>query len=70
MKTRSIILGAAALLALATGPGCGGDAPSLSSEMDDSNYRDGQQLERQGRWDEALAAYLKVIDRRGDGAPE
>jgi len=66
---RSILL-AAALLALAAGPGCGGDAPSLSSEMDDSNYRDGQQLERQGRWDEALAAYLKVIDRRGDGAPE
>ncbi len=70
MTTRSIILGAAALLALAAGPGCGGDAPSLSSEMDDSNYRDGQQLERQGRWDEALAAYLKVIDRRGDAAPE
>jgi tetratricopeptide (TPR) repeat protein len=27
-------------------------------------------MERQGRWDEALAAYLKVIDRRGDAAPE
>jgi nucleoid-associated protein YgaU len=38
--------------------------------MDDSNYREGQQMERQGRWDEALAAYLKVIDRRGDAAPE
>jgi nucleoid-associated protein YgaU len=38
--------------------------------MDDSSYRDGQQMERQGRWDEALAAYLKVIDRRGDSAPE
>src|ERR1022692_2732953 len=70
MTTRSIILGAAALLALAAGPGCGGDAPSLSSEMDDSSYREGQQLERQGRWDEALAAYLKVIERRGDSAPE
>src|SRR5208283_5292624 len=42
----------------------------LSSEMDDSYYREGQQMERQGRWDEALAAYLKVIDRRGDAAPE
>jgi nucleoid-associated protein YgaU len=27
-------------------------------------------MERQGRWDEALTAYLKVIDRRGDSAPE
>jgi nucleoid-associated protein YgaU len=38
--------------------------------MDDSYYRDGQQMERQGRWDEALTDYLKVIDRRGDAAPE
>jgi len=51
-------------------PGCGGDNPSLSSEMDDSSYRDGQQLEKEGRWEEALAAYLRVIDRRGDAAPE
>ena len=70
MSTRSILLGAAALLALAAGPGCGGDAPSPSSEMDDSAYHYGLQLEHQGNWDEALAAYLKVIDRRGDGAPE
>jgi tetratricopeptide (TPR) repeat protein len=70
MHTRSLLLGASALLALALGPGCGGDTTSLSSEMDDSSYRDGQQMERQGRWDEALAAYLKVIDRRGDSAPE
>ena len=70
MHLRSILLGPAALLVLALGPGCGGDAASLSSEMDDSNYRDGQQMERQGRWDEALSDYLKVIDRRGDSAPE
>jgi tetratricopeptide (TPR) repeat protein len=70
MHTRSTILGAAALLFLAVGPGCGGDATSLASEMDDSSYRDGQQMERQGRWDEALADYLKVIERRGDSAPE
>jgi tetratricopeptide (TPR) repeat protein len=70
MNTRTLVLAASALLALAAGPGCGGDSPSLSSEMDDSNYREGQQMERQGRWDEALAAYLKVIDRRGDAAPE
>ena len=70
MTTRTLLLWTAAMAALAAGSGCGGDAPSLSSELDDSNYRDGQQLERQGRWDEALAAYLKVIDRRGDAAPE
>jgi len=70
MHPRSIIFGSVALLALALGPGCGSDNPSLSSEMDDSYYRDGQQMERQGRWDEALTAYLKVIDRRGDAAPE
>jgi tetratricopeptide (TPR) repeat protein len=69
MHTRSLILGAATLLVLAAGPGCGGDTTSLSSEEDDSYYRDGQQMERQGRWEEALAAYLKVIDRRGDAAP-
>jgi len=70
MHPRSLVLGSAALLALALGPGCGGDSASLSSEMDDSNYREGQQMERQGRWDEALSDYLKVIDRRGDSAPE
>ncbi|HEV3029589.1 MAG TPA: hypothetical protein VG457_18570 [Planctomycetota bacterium] len=70
MNPRTLVLAASALLALAAGPGCGGDSPSLSSEMDDSNYREGQQMEHQGRWDEALAAYLKVIDRRGDAAPE
>lgn len=70
MRNRSLLMCAFALAVLAVGPGCGGEGPSLSSEMDDSNYRDGQQLEREGRWDEALAAYLRVIDRRGDAAPE
>ncbi len=70
MTIRSLIPGLAALLALVAAAGCGGDAPSLSSELDDSSYRYGQQLEHQGNWDEALTAYLKVIDRRGDGAPE
>jgi tetratricopeptide (TPR) repeat protein len=70
MHTRPILLGALALLALALSPGCGGDSLSLSSEMDDPSYRDGLQLERQGRWDEALAAYLRVVDKRGDSAPE
>jgi nucleoid-associated protein YgaU len=59
-----------AVLTLILAAGCGGDPGSLSSETDDSAYREGQQLERQGRADEALAAYLKVIARRGDAAPE
>jgi nucleoid-associated protein YgaU len=61
---------AVALLTVILAGGCGGDTGSLSSETDDSAYREGQQLERQGRADEALAAYLKVIARRGDAAPE
>lgn len=70
MHPRSIIIGALALAALAVGPGCSGDNPALTAEIDDSSYRLGQQLEREGRWDEALAAYLRVISRRGDAAPE
>ena len=70
MHTRSLLPGALALLVLVLWQGCGGDSLSLSSETDDPSYRDGLQLERQGRWDEALAAYLRVIDKRGDAAPE
>jgi LysM repeat protein len=70
MHIRSILIGALGLAALAAGPGCGGDNPALTAESDDSSYRLGQQLEREGRWDEALASYLRVISRRGDAAPE
>jgi len=70
MHPRTLVPLTAALLALAAGGGCGGENASLSAEQDDSSYREGVQMERQGRWDEALTAYLKVIDRRGDAAPE
>jgi tetratricopeptide (TPR) repeat protein len=70
MHSRSILIGACSAFVLAALSGCGGDSGSLSSEMDDSYYRDGQQMERQGRWEEALTDYLKVIDRRADTAPE
>ncbi len=70
MHSRSILIGACTALVLATLSGCGGDSGPLSSETDDSYYRDGQQMERQGRWEEALTDYLKVIDRRADAAPE
>jgi tetratricopeptide (TPR) repeat protein len=58
------------IVAMLCGSGCGGDPLSASSETEDSTYRDAQQFEREGRSDEALAAYLKVIVRRGDAAPE
>ncbi|QYM79553.1 LysM peptidoglycan-binding domain-containing protein [Horticoccus luteus] len=45
-------------------------AQSTGPETDDPNFRQGQQLARQGRPQEALAEYLKVIARRGDAAPE
>ena len=60
---------AAAFLLLAAG--CDrGDGVSLSSETDEPGFRQGQQLARQGRTQEALSSYLKVIARRGDAAPE
>ncbi len=42
----------------------------LGPETDDPNYRRGQQLLRQDRKQEALVAYLKAIETRGDGAPD
>lgn len=60
-----------ALAALALVAGCGrGDNLALSSETDEPNYRMGQQLAKQGRTQEALSAYLKVIAKRSDSAPE
>ena len=46
------------------------ESPTLSSEADEPNYRQGQQLVKQGRSQEALSAYLKVISKRGESAPE
>lgn len=43
---------------------------TYASELDEPNYREGQSLLKSGRRQEALAAFLKVIDRRRDDAPE
>jgi len=40
------------------------------AEIDESDYRLGQRLVKQGRGQEALASYLRVIEKRGDAAPE
>ncbi|MES1166541.1 MAG: LysM domain-containing protein [Pseudomonadota bacterium] len=59
----------AAVLLLA---GCGGgDRAPSGEETNDSEYQRGLWLEKQDRPKEALAAYLKVIARRGEeNAPE
>lgn len=43
---------------------------SYASELDEPNYREGQSLLKAGRRQEALTAFLKVIDKRRDDAPE
>jgi len=51
--------------------GCGdGERFSYANETDEPNYREGQSLLKTGRRQEALTAFLKVIDRRRDDAPE
>jgi len=46
------------------------DKGPQGAEIDDPNYRLGQRLVKQGRSQEALAAYLRVISERGEAAPE
>ncbi len=54
------------LLAL-FGAGCGDrEGAALPAEIDDPYYLQGKQLQKQGRNPEALNAFLKAIDRRGD----
>ena len=53
------------------GAGCGpGESLGLSAETDDAAYREGQQLVKQGRPQEALSTFLRVIARRGEASPE
>ena len=61
------------LLALTLlGAGCGDrEGTPLAAETDDAYYLQGKQLQKQGRNAEALNAFLKVIDRRGENpSPE
>jgi tetratricopeptide (TPR) repeat protein len=71
MRNRLNIPFLLALLALMLVAGCDrGDGPLASSETDEPYYRQGQQLSKQGRKQEALNAYLKVIAKRDETAPE
>jgi LysM repeat protein len=42
----------------------------MATEVDEPAYREGQAQLKSGRRQEALSAFLKVIDKRGDDAPE
>lgn len=72
MRARRRFLLLLALLAALLGAGCGErDGAPLAAETDDPYYVQGKQLQKQGRNAEALNAFLKVIDRRGDNpSPE
>lgn len=71
MRIRSIVLLALAALALAFTAACERrDAEAISAEADEPNFRQGQQFVKQGRSQEALASFLKVIAKRGESAPE
>jgi LysM repeat protein len=51
--------------------GCGdSERLSYATEVDEPAYREGQALLKTGRTQEALNAFLKVIDKRGEDAPE
>ena len=41
-----------------------------TAEIDEPAYRRGKELLRQGRDQEALASFMRVIEQRGDNAPE
>lgn len=69
-RTLNLAGGLLSLLALLTA-GCErSDRLSLGAETNDPQYRHGQQFLKQGRNQEALGAFLKVIEERGDDAPE
>lgn len=71
MRIRQIVVLVLAGLAVLGGVGCErGDSQAISSEADEPNFRQGQQLVKQGRSQEALASFLKVIAKRGESAPE
>ncbi len=51
--------------------GCGGsERLSSATEVDEPAYREGQALLKTGRKQEALNAFLKVIDQRGEDSAE
>ena len=71
MRFRFLPLCLCALAAMLFVAGCGRyDSSPFTAEIDEPNYRRGKDLLRQGRNQEALASFLKVVEKRGDDAPE
>jgi len=71
MRFRFFSLCLCALAALFFAAGCGRyDSSPFTAEIDEPNYRRGKDLLRQGRNQEALGSFLKVVEKRGDDAPE
>lgn len=71
MRLRFFSLVLTLLATLVLAGGCAPhDAKLFTPEVEDRDYRRGKELLRQDRNQEALAAFLKVISERGEGAPE
>ena len=71
MRFRFLPLCLCALAAMLFVAGCGRyDSSPFTAEIDEPNYRRGKDMIRQGRNQEALVSFMKVIEKRGDDAPE
>lgn len=67
MTVRRKILAVLAFAALWLGAGCGGGEHSpVAAETDEPAYKEAKRLENAGRYPEALAAYRRVIEKRGE----
>lgn len=71
-RVHRLVPALAGLLLALLGAGCGDrERLPLPPEIEDPFYVQGKQLQKQGRPSEALNAFLKVIDRRGESpSPE
>ena len=68
LTLRRLLAVLAAALALGLGGCSDNDRLSYANELDEPAYREGQSLLKSGRRQEALSAFLKVIDKRDDAA--
>jgi tetratricopeptide (TPR) repeat protein len=68
-RYRSFLQFAFGVLILLAGCARNDESP-YATEKDDPAYQRGKSLEQQGRDQEALGAFLKIISKRGEDAPE
>jgi nucleoid-associated protein YgaU len=68
---RCLLLALVSTAVLALGGGCSGNNSAQGDETSDPLYQHARDLKSQERYGEALSAFLREIDRRGEsGAPE